>query len=157
MKREIEIEFSGPLGQSFKQTILGAATLVFSSIREARSPKRILVTVKELHPKRKFANPTGWTNCVDEVILRVSPDRRRYPTIWNQAWHPEWPRVSINSPCEAVLMIAAHEFMHVALRSERMSNDRDYRSAPNFEEWTCENIAICSLQIYRGKVLSSLI
>lgn len=155
---EIKLEFAGPLGYSFRPTILRAATLVFSSIRKSRAPKRIIrVTVKELHPNRKSANPTGWTNCKREVILRISTDPRKYPAIWNQSYHPEWPRIQLRNPREAVLMLAAHEFAHLALRAEKMSNDRDYNSAPNFEEWLCENIAITSLQITRGIVLSSLI
>lgn len=135
-------------------TLQQAARVAFAAVRKSRLPKRISVTVKRLHPGRLNANPTGWTDSKSRVILRIYDFEDRYPCLWYQEGHKEYPRVMLRDYCEALFMLAVHEFAHIAVAAERMRNDN---LDQNFEEWCIENISICSLLARRGVVISSLL
>jgi len=159
---KLEIDFRIPGISTARQmayiiAISQAARLVFGSIRKSRMPKRIKVTVKRLNPRRPDANPTGAMNYHKGIILRVSDDAAKYPCPWYQRGHPEWPRIEMRDAGEALFLVAAHEFAHVALFAEKLSTDLRYHRYPNFEEWLCENICITSLLIRRGVVSSALL
>jgi len=152
----IEIKFAGPLGPKYKPAILRAATLVFSSVESVRAPDNILVIVKRLHSSSDSANPTGLAEYRRrEVILRIDTNPKNYPCLWEQS-NSFWPRIRMRNVTEAVTLIAAHEFAHIALRAEKLVTQSRYNNYSDFEEWLCENIAITSLLITRGVVLSSL-
>ena len=135
-------------------TLQQAARLVFDSVRKSRLPKRISVTLKRLHPARLNANPTGWTDCKRRVILRIYDFKDRYPCLWYQEGHDEYPRIQLLDYREALFMLAVHEFAHIAVAAERLRNNN---LDANFEEWAVENISICSLLIRRGVVTSALL
>lgn len=151
-KRGTQIEFSGPLGQNYKEAVLQAANLVLRSVRMSQLPKIIRVTVKRLNVSRGDVNPTGWTNSKDAVVIRVSDNVKKYPCLWYQTRHPEWPRLKMRNPVEAAFLTAAHEFAHLALNCEGIGN----KAPLFFEEWLCEVIATNSLLARRGVIISSL-
>lgn len=157
---KIHIDNRTVLSDTFVEVIIGqAARFVFSSVRPRRQPKDLFVVVKRLNHRSLDANPTGRAWCDEnKVVLRIEDFQVHfYPTIFRQSRHPEWPHVEIRTIAEALLIVACHEFAHIALAKEKFSGaPAAYIWYPNFEEWVCENIAVCCLQIFRGAVMSSL-